>query len=179
MKNDEQPSNGSVDVSLKNAKRGDTVEITVRPEAGYVVETISVVDENGRELALTDKGDGLYTFTMPAGEVEVKVSFMGDNAVLNFFYDVPNAAYFYDAVKWAVENGSTAGVNEGFLHPISLAPVPRLSRSCGVRRVALSCRAWRFCSVRSVSRPMARLRSAMFLRIAIMPRRSHGLWKMA
>lgn len=117
MKNDEQPSNGSVDVSLKNAKRGDTVEIMVRPEAGYVVETISVVDENGRELALTDKGDGLYTFTIPAGEVEVKVSFMEDNAVLNFFYDVPNAAYFYDAVKWVVENGSTAGVDEGFFAP--------------------------------------------------------------
>ncbi len=117
MKNDEQPSNGSVDVSLKNAKRGDTVEITVRPEAGYVVEMISVVDENGRELALTDKGNGLYTFTMPAGEVEVKVSFMEDNAVLNFFYDVPNAAYFYDAVKWAVENGITGGVGDGKFAP--------------------------------------------------------------
>ena len=42
---------------------------------------------------------------MPAGKVEVKATFMEDNSMLNFFDDVPNNAYFYEAVKWAVENG--------------------------------------------------------------------------
>ena len=76
----------------------------------YVLETITVTDKDGKELALTDKGNGRYTFTMPRGEVTVKATFMEDNTVLNFFYDVPNDAYYYEAVKWAVEKGITSGV---------------------------------------------------------------------
>ena len=79
--------------------------ITVKPDSGYVLETLTVTDKNGNELTLKDKGDGKYTFTMPAGKVEVKATFMEDNSVLNFFYDVPNGAYFYEAVKWAVDKG--------------------------------------------------------------------------
>ena len=68
-------------------------------------------------LLLTDKGDGKYTFTMPGGKVEVKATFMEDNSMLNFFYDVPNGAYFYEAVKWAVENGITTGVGNDLFAP--------------------------------------------------------------
>ena len=101
----DKTENGSVTVSPKSASKGSTVTITVKPDSGYVLETLTVTDKNGNELTLKDKGDGKYTFTMPAGKVEVKATFMEDNSVLNFFYDVPNGAYFYEAVKWAVENG--------------------------------------------------------------------------
>ena len=113
----DKTENGSVTVSPKSASKGDTVTITVKPDSGYVLETLTVTDKNGNELTLKDKGDGKYTFTMPAGKVEVKATFMEDNSMLNFFYDVPNNAYFYEAVKWAVENGITTGVGNDLFAP--------------------------------------------------------------
>ena len=113
----DKTENGSVTVSPKSASKGDTVTVTVKPDSGYVLETLTVTDKNGNELTLKDKGDGKYTFTMPAGKVEVKATFMEDNSVLNFFYDVPNGAYFYEAVKWAVENGITTGVGNDLFAP--------------------------------------------------------------
>ena len=109
--------NGSVTVSPKSASKGSTVTITVKPDSGYVLETLTVTDKNGNELTLKDKGNGKYTFTMPAGKVEVKATFMEDNSMLNFFYDVPNNAYFYEAVKWAVKNGITTGVGNNLFAP--------------------------------------------------------------
>lgn len=109
--------NGKIAVSPKNASAGSTVTITVKPDSGYVLETISATDRNGNDLKLTDRGNGKYTFTMPCSRVEVKVTFMEDNSVLNFFYDVPNGAYYYDAVKWAVDNGITGGVGNSLFAP--------------------------------------------------------------
>ena len=108
---------GTVTVSPKSASKGDRVTVTVKPDSGYVLETLTVTDKNGNELTLKDKGNGKYTFTMPAGRVEVKATFMEDNSMLNFFYDVPNNAYFYEAVKWAVENGITTGVGNDLFAP--------------------------------------------------------------
>lgn len=108
---------GTVTVSPKSASKGDTVTVTVKPDSGYVLETLTVTDKNGNELTLKDKGNGKYTFTMPAGKVEVKATFMEDNSMLNFFYDVPNNAYFYEAVKWAVKNGITDGVGNDLFAP--------------------------------------------------------------
>ena len=109
--------NGSVTVSPKSASAGSTVTITVKLDSGYVLETISVTDKNGNDLKLTDKGGGKYTFTMPTSKVEIKATFMEDNSVLNFFYDVPNDAYYYEAVKWAAENGITGGVGNSLFAP--------------------------------------------------------------
>ena len=109
--------NGTVTVSPRYASKGDTVTVSVKPNSGYVLETLTVTDKNGNELTLKDKGNGKYTFTMPAGKVEVKATFMEDNSMLNFFYDVPNNAYFYEAVKWAVENGITTGVGNDLFAP--------------------------------------------------------------
>ena len=113
----DKTDHGSVTVSPKNASKGDTVTVTVKSDSGYVLETISVTDKNGNDLKLTDKGGGKYTFTMPASKVEVKATFMEDNSVLNFFYDVSNDAYYYEAVKWAVENGITGGVGNSLFAP--------------------------------------------------------------
>ena len=109
--------NGDVTANRRNAPAGTTVTITITPDSGYVLETITVTDKNGTDLKLTDKGNGKYTFTMPGGKVEVKASFMEDNSVLNFFYDVPNDAYYYEAVKWAVENGITGGIGNSLFAP--------------------------------------------------------------
>ena len=109
--------NGSVTVSPKSASAGSTVKITVKPDSGYVLETITATDKNGNDLKLTDKGNGKYTFTMPTSKVEIKATFMEDNSVLNFFYDVPNDAYYYEAVKWAAENGITGGVGNSLFAP--------------------------------------------------------------
>ena len=108
---------GSVSAGSTWASRGATVTLTVKPDSGYVLETLTVLDKDGKELKLTDKGDGKYTFTMPSGRVEVKATFMEDNSVLNFFYDVPNDAYYYEAVKWAVGKGITDGIGNNLFAP--------------------------------------------------------------
>ena len=108
---------GNVTSNRRSAPAGATVTITITPDSGYVLETISVTDKNGNDLKLTDKGNGKYTFTMPTSKVEIKVTFMEDNSVLNFFYDVPNDAYYYEAVKWAAENGITGGVGNSLFAP--------------------------------------------------------------
>ena len=113
----DKTENGTITVSPKNAAGGTTVTVTVKPNDGYVLETLTVTDKNGDELKLTDKGNGKYTFTMPGSKVEVKVTFMEDNSVLNFFYDVPNDAFFYEAVKWAVKSGVTNGLTETMFGP--------------------------------------------------------------
>ena len=113
----DKTENGTITVSPKNAAGGTTVTVTVKPNDGYVLETLIVTDKNGDELKLTDKGNGKYTFTMPGSKVEVKATFMEDNSVLNFFYDVPNDAFFYEAVKWAVKSGVTNGLTDTMFGP--------------------------------------------------------------
>lgn len=108
--------NGSVTVSPRNASAGSTVTITVKPDSGYVLETISVTDKNGNDLKLTDKGNGKYTFTMPARRVEVKASFV-KSVEVSPFADVAIDAYYYEAVKWAAENGITGGVGNSLFAP--------------------------------------------------------------
>ena len=102
--------NGTVTVSPKSASKGDTVTVTVTPDSGYVLETITVTDKNGKELTLTDKGNGKYTFTMPRGAVTVKAAFKADGTSTFFFDDVAADSYYYEAVKWAVEKGITSGI---------------------------------------------------------------------
>ena len=109
--------NGSVSASRKNASKGTVVTVTVQPEAGYVLETITVTDKNGNVLELTDKGNGQFTFIMPGSKVEIAATFMEDNSVLNFFYDVPNEAYYFEAVKWAVAQEITDGVGGNLFAP--------------------------------------------------------------
>ena len=107
--------NGSVTVSPKTASKGDTVTVTVRPDAGYSLDTLTVTDQNGTEIKLTDKGDGTFTFPMPASRVTVKVTFKP--AAFLAFTDVPSNAYYEDAVNWAVDKGITTGVSANRFDP--------------------------------------------------------------
>ena len=96
----DKTENGSVSVSPKNASQGDRVTVTAEPDEGYELDSLKVLDKNGKELELTDKGDGRFTFIMPAGRVEVKAAFT-EEAKISPFRDVPTDAYYYEAVKWA------------------------------------------------------------------------------
>ena len=100
--------NGDVTVSPKNASKGDRVTVTVKPDSGYEIGSVTVLDSKGNELKLTDKGNGKYTFTMPGGKVEVKATFVkaGETST---FVDVPADSYYFDAVKWAQKLGITNG----------------------------------------------------------------------
>ena len=108
--------NGSVSVSPKNASQGDRVTVTVKPDAGYELDSLKVLDKNGKELALTDKGDGKFTFIMPAGRVEVKAAFT-EELKISPFRDVPTDAYYYEAVKWAQKKGITGGIGNDLFGP--------------------------------------------------------------
>ena len=104
--------NGAVSVNPKNAGQGDRVTLTVKPDPGHVLETLTVLDGKGKALPLTDKGGGMFTFTMPNGQVEVKAVFAAEVKTAPF-RDVPVDAYYYDAVKWAAEKGITTGRADG------------------------------------------------------------------
>ena len=88
---------GTVTVSPESVSKSDTVTITATPDKGYVLESLTVLDKDGKALELTEKGSGKYTFVMPAGKVTVKAVFMDDNTMLNFFTDVHAEDYYYDA----------------------------------------------------------------------------------
>ena len=108
--------NGKIAVSPRYAERGERVTVTLTPDEGYELESLTVTDSRGNELTLTDKGDGRYTFTMPARRVEIKASFV-KSVEVSPFADVAIDAYYYEAVKWAVKNGITDGVGNDRFAP--------------------------------------------------------------
>ena len=111
--------NGDLTVSHKSASKGTTVTITVKPDNGYELDTLTVTDASGNRLTLTDKGNGKYTFTMPGSKVEIKASFVEteEPIVVPKFTDVPADAYYADAVEWAVKNGITLGTSATTFSP--------------------------------------------------------------
>ncbi len=112
----DKTENGSVSVSPKNASQGDRVTVTVKPDVGYELDSLKVFDKNGKELELTDKGDGRFTFIMPAGKVEVKAVF-AEEVKISPFRDVLTDAYYYEAVKWAQKKGITGGIGNDLFGP--------------------------------------------------------------
>lgn len=108
--------NGKIAISPRYAERGERVTVTLTPDEGYELESLTVTDSRGNELTLTDKGDGRYTFTMPARRVEIKASFV-ETVEVSPFADVAIDAYCYEAVRWAVKNGITDGVGNDRFAP--------------------------------------------------------------
>ena len=104
--------NGDVTVSPKNASKGDRVTITVTPDKGYELDSLTVKDASGNKLKLTDKGNGKYTFTMPGSKVTVSAEFVEEQAA-SIFADVPADAYYAKAMEWAVKKGITNGKANG------------------------------------------------------------------
>ena len=114
----DKTQNGSVTVSPTSAKRGRVVTITVTPDAGYVLDELTVTDKDGKDVALTKKSDTEYTFVMPAGKVEITPSFVKQaEEPSRVFVDVKTGDYFYDAVLWAVGKGITNGTSAETFSP--------------------------------------------------------------
>ena len=112
----DKTENGSLSVTPKNAKKGSDVTITATPDKGSEVDDIVAKDAKGNKLTLKDNGDGTYTFTMPASKVTVTAAFAEKKAEPiapeKLFADVSAEEYYYEAVKWASENGVTGGIGE-------------------------------------------------------------------
>ena len=103
--------------SHKTASKGTTVTLTVEPDKGFELDTLTVTDGSGKKVSVTEKS-GKYTFTMPASKVTVKATFAEIVAEPeNPFVDVADDAYYFDAVLWAAENGITGGVDDTHFAP--------------------------------------------------------------
>ena len=107
--------NGDVTASHKSAAKGTTITLTVDPDKGYLLDTLTVLDGKDKELKITDKGDGKFTFTMPDSKVTVEATFK--TAGNNPFTDVPAGAYYEDAVVWAVGRNITTGMSAAAFDP--------------------------------------------------------------
>ena len=103
--------NGDVTASHKSAAKGTTVTLTVDPDKGYVLDTLTVLDDKDKEIKLTEK-NGKYVFTMPSGKVTVAGRFKVEQpAGKHPFTDIPSGAYYENAVIWAADKGITGGTS--------------------------------------------------------------------
>ena len=107
--------NGDVTASHKSAAKGTTITLTVDPDKGYVLDTLTVLDGKDKEIKLTEK-DGKYTFKMPDSKVEIQATFVKE-AEISPFGDVSTDAYYYEAVKWAQKKGITGGIGNDLFGP--------------------------------------------------------------
>ena len=113
----EDAEHGTVTVSPEKAKSGQTVTITAKPDEGYQVGKVTVTKSNGDTVKVTDKGNGVYTFTMPNSKVNVDVTFVPEDQWTNPFVDVAEDAWYYDAVQYVNENGLMAGTSANTFAP--------------------------------------------------------------
>ena len=110
--------NGSVTVNNgSTAKKGDTVTITVKPDAGYEIDKVTVTDSKGNSITVTDKGDGKFSFVMPDSKVDVKATFVKsevkpDQPSKTAFVDVPENSWYADAADFVAQRGLMSGVGE-------------------------------------------------------------------
>ena len=109
-----ETTGGTVTVSPSRASRGRTVAITATPDLGFALESLTVLDSRGNEIALTDKGDGKYTFTMPASRVTVEASFTP--APLPF-EDVAPGAWYEGAVRYVYLHDIMEGMSATTFQP--------------------------------------------------------------
>ena len=120
----EDTDNGSVKVSPTRASKGSTVTVTVKPDEGYELDKLTVTDKNGDSVKLTDKGDGKYTFKMPASKVTVEAVFTAVEPEGLPFTDVTSRDWFYDAVAYVYDKGMMEGTTD-----TTFAPTMNLTRS--------------------------------------------------
>ncbi|MBQ3378750.1 MAG: S-layer homology domain-containing protein [Clostridia bacterium] len=118
--------NGAVKADKTNAASGQTVTLTLTPNAGYKAAGVTVTDKSGTAISVTKNADGTYSFTMPASEVTVTPTFVkadetDENACpkdetcpISRFTDASPAAWYHDGVHWALDKGIMNGVGDAF-----------------------------------------------------------------
>lgn len=124
------PTNGKLTADKSSAIKGATVTLTVTPDQGYELSRLTVTDKDGKEIVLTDKGNGKYAFVMPSGKVPVSAAF-GEVKSSSAFVDVPADACYEDGHLTRV---LPAAWTQAILHRTVSEPVRRPSPSCGARR---------------------------------------------
>ncbi len=111
----EPSEHGSVTASSDWAVVGSEVRLTVTPDEGWRLGSLSAVGPDGAQLALRSLGGGKYAFTMPGGKVTVSAVFVRGEGL--GFTDVAPGAWYYDAVAYVSENGLMNGVDTGIFDP--------------------------------------------------------------
>lgn len=111
----EPSEHGSVTASSDWAVVGSEVTLTVTPDEGWRLGSLSAVGPDGAQLALRSLGGGKYAFTMPGGKVTVSAAFVRGEGL--GFTDVAPGAWYYDAVAYVSENGLMNGVDTGIFDP--------------------------------------------------------------
>ena len=113
-------SNGKVSLDKSTVKKGDTVTVTVTPDAGYQLDKLTVTDAKGKTVDVTKKSDGKYTFTMPDSKVTITPTFSKIEDVKpskNGFDDVASSDWFADAVKYVADKGLMNGTDDNQFSP--------------------------------------------------------------
>ena len=113
-------SNGKVALDKSTAKKGDTVTVTVTPDAGYQLDKLTVTDAKGKTVDVTKKSDGKYTFTMPDSKVTITPTFSkieDTKPSKNGFDDVASSDWFADAVKYVSDKGLMSGTGSDKFAP--------------------------------------------------------------
>ena len=98
---------GVAKVDKSYASAGNKVTITVTPGRNATVQRITVTDEDGERLKLTENRDGTYSFTMPSGAANVYVRFSGSGLP---FADVPSGSWYYDDIAYVYDAGLMTGL---------------------------------------------------------------------
>ncbi len=114
-----QPTENGTVTAPTSAKQGTEVTLTPIPDEGFDVGTVTVTDRFGDAVEVTANPDGTYTFTMPNGQVTVEVTFVESQPEPLPFTDVAEDDWFYDAVRYAYENGLMDGVGDNRFAPNS------------------------------------------------------------
>lgn len=121
-----EAAHGKVTASPTRAYTGQTVTITVTPDEGYKLSTLTVTDSRGNELTLTDKGNGIYTFIMPSRAITVTAVFTlippevcdgGPNCPGYSFTDLDAHAWYHEAVDYAISHSLMNGYGNGIFGP--------------------------------------------------------------
>ena len=116
----EPSEGGEVTVATNRVQPGDKVTLTVKPDAGKKVKSLTVTDAEGDSVKVEQGKDGTWSFTMPDSEVAVAATFTCDGGILcpsHEFSDVSVDAWYHEAVDWAVEEKLLSGFKDGTLGP--------------------------------------------------------------
>lgn len=109
----EEAAGGKLTSSVSRATKGTTVTITVKPDAGYQLEELEVLDKNGESLPLKELANGKFSFQMPDSKVTVQASFVQESTYAGY-PDVLPQDWFYSSVRYVTERGLMNGTPNGF-----------------------------------------------------------------
>ncbi len=124
----EKSDHGKVKCTPQSPERGDKVTVTLTPDKGWQIDGLTVTDRNGKPVAVTNRGGGIYTFTQPTGRVTIKASFKPiSNAVSGCskdetcpiwsYEDASLSAWYHDGVHYCLERGLMVGTDSTHFSP--------------------------------------------------------------